>query len=91
MACLPSNPRPCAPASKRPTIDIASEDAERGQRGFLITGREVYLDPYSQAQKILPQLMLDLQEATQGSIDQQQRLLKLQADVALIDHAPIVV
>jgi signal transduction histidine kinase/ActR/RegA family two-component response regulator len=63
------------------SVDQAVQDAERGQRGFLITGREVYLDPYSQAQKILPQLMLDLQEATQGSIDQQQRLLKLQADV----------
>jgi CHASE3 domain sensor protein len=62
-------------------VDKAVQDAERGQRGFLITGRELYLDPYTQAQKILPQLMLDLQEATQGGIDQQQRLLKLQADV----------
>src|SRR5271156_1091927 len=49
------------------SVDQAVQDAERGQRGFLITGREVYLDPYTQAQKILPQLMLDLQEATQGS------------------------
>jgi CHASE3 domain sensor protein len=62
-------------------VDEAVQDAERGQRGFLITGREVYLDPYTQAQKVLPQVMLDLQEATQGSIDEQRGLLKLQADV----------
>jgi signal transduction histidine kinase/ActR/RegA family two-component response regulator len=62
-------------------VDQAVQDAERGQRGFLITGREDYLDPYVRAQKTLPQLMLDLQEATLGSIEQQQRLLKLQADV----------
>jgi signal transduction histidine kinase/ActR/RegA family two-component response regulator len=62
-------------------VDEAAQDAERGQRGFLITGLELYLDPYTQAQKILPQMMLDLQEATQGSIDEQRRLLKLQADV----------
>jgi signal transduction histidine kinase/ActR/RegA family two-component response regulator len=62
-------------------VDQAVQDAERGQRGFLITGREDYLDPYVRAQKTLQQLMLDLQEATLGSIEQQQRLLKLQADV----------
>jgi CHASE3 domain sensor protein len=45
-------------------IDEAIQDAERGQRGFLITGREVYLDPYMTAKERLPQLMVDLQQAT---------------------------
>jgi signal transduction histidine kinase/ActR/RegA family two-component response regulator len=62
-------------------VDEAIQDAERGQRGFLITGRDVYLDPYEQAKKRLPQAMLDLQAATAARPDQQQRLLKLQADV----------
>jgi signal transduction histidine kinase/CHASE3 domain sensor protein/ActR/RegA family two-component response regulator len=62
-------------------IDQAVQDAERGQRGFLITGRESYLEPYTSGKERLPQLMIDLQQATSGSPDQQQRLLKLQADV----------
>lgn len=62
-------------------IDGAVQDAERGQRGFLITGGEVYLEPYSRAKERLPRLMIDLQRATADNPDQQQRLLRLQADV----------
>jgi methyl-accepting chemotaxis protein len=62
-------------------VDEAVQDGERGQRGFLITGRDAYLAPYMRAQEVLPQLMRDLQEATQGSVDIQQRLLELQANV----------
>jgi signal transduction histidine kinase/ActR/RegA family two-component response regulator len=62
-------------------IDEAIRDAERGQRGFLITGKEVYLDPYRGAKKRLPQRMEDLQEATVASSDQLPRLLQLQADI----------
>jgi len=63
------------------SVDEAIQDAERGQRGFLITGRDAYLGPYERAEKRLPQLMLDLQAATAAHPDQQQLLLKLQADV----------
>jgi len=62
-------------------LDEAMQDAERGQRGYLITGREDYLEPYQHAKERLPQLMLDLQSATARYADQQQRLLKLQADL----------
>jgi len=62
-------------------VDEAIQDAERGQRGYLITGREDYLDPYRRGRERLPQLMLDLQAATAGYPDQQQRVLRLQADV----------
>src|SRR5262245_46504983 len=33
---------------------IALFDAEMGQRGFLLTGENQYLEPYSQAIKIIP-------------------------------------
>ena len=39
-------------------IDEAIQDAERGQRGFLITGSEVYLEPYTKAKERLPGLMV---------------------------------
>jgi signal transduction histidine kinase len=62
-------------------IDESVQDAERGPRGFLITGQEVYLDPYTKAKERLPKLMVELQQATIASADQQERLLQLQADV----------
>jgi PAS domain S-box-containing protein len=62
-------------------IDEAIQDAERGQRGFLITGSEVYLEPYTKAKERLPGLMVDLQQATIASSDQAPRLLQLQAHI----------
>lgn len=62
-------------------VDEAVQDAERGQRGFLITGRDDYLGPYDQAKARLPKLMRELQAATAGDTGQQQRVLKLQADI----------
>jgi len=62
-------------------IDEAVQDAERGQRGFLITGRDDYLEPYTKAKERLPRLMIELQQATTESADQQPRLLRLQADI----------
>ena len=38
---------------------LAAEDAETGQRGFVITGNEVFLDPYRKAvQTTLPGALL---------------------------------
>ena len=62
-------------------VDEAIQDAERGQRGFLITGREAYLDPYTRAKERLPQLMIELQQASVASPDQQPRLLRLESDI----------
>jgi signal transduction histidine kinase/ActR/RegA family two-component response regulator len=62
-------------------VDEAVQDAERGQRGFLITGREDYLEPYQRAKERLPQLMQNLQTATAGNLEQQQRILHLQAHI----------
>ena len=62
-------------------IDEAVQDAERGQRGFLITDQDAYLEPYTKAKERLPQLMVELQQVTAANHDQQERILKLQADI----------
>src|SRR5581483_8092789 len=62
-------------------VDEAVQDAERGQRGYLITGQEVYLDPYAKAKERLPALVLDLQRAAGPDPEQQRRMLTLQADI----------
>ncbi len=62
-------------------VDEAIQGAERGQRGFLITGRDDYLAPYDRGKQRLPKLMQDLQAATAGDTEQQQRVLRLQAKI----------
>jgi signal transduction histidine kinase len=63
-------------------VDRAVQDAERGQRGFLLTnGRESYLAPYLDGKARLPQLMGELQRALHDRPDQQGRLLSLQSNV----------
>ncbi|HEX3860993.1 MAG TPA: CHASE3 domain-containing protein [Stellaceae bacterium] len=61
-------------------VDEAVQDAERGQRGFLVTGQDDYLAPYEEARKNLPRLMIQLQHSINDS-EQAERLLKLQSDV----------
>ncbi|MEO8673304.1 MAG: response regulator [Tahibacter sp.] len=39
------------------------KDAETGQRGFLITGKEEYLEPYTRARSELPTLLTGLRES----------------------------
>jgi signal transduction histidine kinase/ActR/RegA family two-component response regulator len=60
-------------------VDEAVQDAERGQRGYLLTGQDSYLAPYLRAQRVLPGLMANLQSAVRGS--EQASLLTLQSDV----------
>ena len=59
----------------------AVQDAERGQRGYLITGRDDYLAPYESAKEHIPRLLGELQQITADKPDQQRRLLTLQADL----------
>ena len=56
---------------------ILSEDAETGQRGFVITGNERYLWPYNSAQSELPKVMSDLQNELAQSPSQLERLQTL--------------
>ncbi len=39
------------------TVLVSLGDAERGQRGYLLTGRDSYLDPYRAAMQRMPELL----------------------------------
>ena len=60
------------------SIDTAIQDAERGQRGFLLTDNPDYLIPYNGAIGRIPKLIVKLQSLTSGDENQQQRILALQ-------------
>jgi PAS domain S-box-containing protein len=53
-------------------------DAETGQRGYLLTGDEAYLEPYRGAIKDLDQLTGQLKALTSGQPDQQKRIQALE-------------
>lgn len=53
------------------------KDAETGQRGFIITGLENYLDPYNSALKSVRKNISDLELLTIDSDFQQQQIIKL--------------
>jgi len=50
----------------------ALTDAETGQRGFLFTGRESYLQPYNAAKASVSQHIGQLKELTSDNPSQQQ-------------------
>jgi PAS domain S-box-containing protein len=54
------------------------DDAETGQRGYLLTGDEVYLEPYREALKNLDQVMGQLNVLTSAQPDQQKRFQTLE-------------
>ncbi len=58
------------------------KDAETGQRGFLLTGADGYLDPYRTAMQALPNLQASLWELTADNPLQQRRLLELREAIA---------
>src|SRR4029077_6402394 len=53
-------------------------DAETGQRGFLLTEDESYLEPYREAVKNLDRLTDELKKMTSGDPDQQKRIHTLE-------------
>jgi len=60
--------------------DLAAQlvDAETGQRGFLLTGDDAYLEPYRGAIKNLDQLLGDLKKATADNPNQQKQIPELE-------------
>jgi diguanylate cyclase (GGDEF)-like protein len=52
-------------------------DAETGERGFLLTGAERYLEPYEHAVKVLPAALETLQAAKSASSDLVPRMAQL--------------
>ncbi len=57
------------------------QDAETGQRGFLLTERQDYLEPYNRAMQQLPQLLARLKAAIQGNRSQIQRASELESAI----------
>lgn len=53
-------------------------DAETGQRGFLLTGREPYLEPYEAGIARVGQQLNDLRNLTLDNASQQQRLTEVE-------------
>ncbi|MDB6077730.1 MAG: signal transduction histidine kinase [Akkermansiaceae bacterium] len=58
------------------------KDAETGQRGFLITGDENYLQPYHAARTGIDAEMARLHDFTKGNADQEAILPQVEAQVA---------
>ncbi|WP_342152046.1 CHASE3 domain-containing protein [Methylorubrum sp. SB2] len=58
-------------------LAIALRDAETGQRGFLLTGKDDYLAPYNEARDRVGLLQGDLQKLTADNPAQQRRLRDL--------------
>jgi PAS domain S-box-containing protein len=57
-------------------------DAETGQRGFLFTGQDEYLQPYDAALSRLDALLAQLKDKTNDNIRQRNRLRRLQEMIA---------
>jgi len=53
------------------------KDAETGQRGFLLTGEEKYLEPYNEALSRIPKELTELTAVTVPRPDQAQRIAAL--------------
>src|SRR5580704_3956488 len=60
----------------------ALKDAETGQRGFLLTGRELYLEPYNRSLSVVPGLLKRLESLTQSAPDQSEILKTIEPLVA---------
>src|SRR5882757_3030949 len=54
------------------------KDAETGQRGYILTGDEKYLEPYRAARDVIHQSTKTLRELTKDNDNQQRRLDKLE-------------
>jgi methyl-accepting chemotaxis protein len=59
------------------TLQSLVKDAETGQRGYLLTGKQRYLEPYKDAQSKLDRSLDRLSELTRSDPTQQQRIGEL--------------
>jgi CHASE3 domain sensor protein len=69
------------------TLDRAVQDAERGQRGYLLTGDPTYLEPYRTGARDAPMLLERLKHLTKDNPELQRRLpdLELQLTAKLAE------
>jgi PAS domain S-box-containing protein len=72
-----------AVASAQQVLDLTAAvlrtllDAQTGQRGFLLTGKEKYLEPYDEATKQLDGLLAALADKATGNPARQERIARL--------------
>src|SRR5713101_7371343 len=75
-----------AAAARKRSFDVRSllsdtaarlVDAETGQRGFLLTGDDAYLEPYHAAIKSVDRMLAELKNSTADNPNQQKRLPEL--------------
>jgi methyl-accepting chemotaxis protein len=59
-------------------VGSALKDTETGQRGFVLTGEERYLEPYQAGIKAIDRNIQDLRDLTTDSAEQQKRIAALQ-------------
>src|SRR5579863_8253611 len=57
-------------------------DAETAQRGYLLTGKETYLEPYNRAKTAIPPVLARLDSATRSNSGQAERVAALQPVLA---------
>src|SRR4051812_33643823 len=55
------------------TLLSLMKDAETGQRGYIITGEEPYLDPYTNAVENIEPMVKSLRSLTADNLEQQRR------------------
>jgi CHASE3 domain sensor protein len=60
------------------TALLRLQDAETGQRGFIITGDEAYLAPFKSAERQLSEVLADLGRRISDNADQQAQIANLQ-------------
>ncbi len=60
-------------------IMSSAKDAETGNRGYLISGEEAYLEPYNDAIRELPKELDDFQHLTSDNPSQQARITEMRA------------
>jgi methyl-accepting chemotaxis protein len=60
------------------SLESQMKDAETGQRGYLLTGRDAYLEPYNAALIGIPKKLGELRTLTADNAVQQQRLAQAQ-------------
>jgi PAS domain S-box-containing protein len=60
----------------------ALKDAETGQRGFLLTGQQQFLEPYNQALSVIPEQLKRLELLVQRSPDQRAQMKAIEPLVA---------
>ncbi|MDE1992185.1 MAG: response regulator [Rhizobiaceae bacterium] len=60
----------------------SAQDAETGQRGFLLTNDERYLDPYNSALAAMPERLDEIAQLTSDNAAQQPRIAALRQHVA---------